>query len=136
MDNIIENLQVQLENANLKIQALQSALDKEKEAHLQTQAKLPRIERGLNKANQFIYDMKIALANADNTYQGAADLFSSILAPAFPTKSAQTLAELYNAQKSYSQMAGMVLGDTTKKSTIHRMVKDAMRTHPELFIKR
>lgn len=134
--NVTENLQAELETLKLKNAALQSALDKERELHLQTQAKLPRIERGLNKANQFIYDMKIALASADTTYQGAADLFSSIMAPAFPTKSAQTLAELHNAQKSYSQMAGLILGDTNKKSTMHRMVQEAKKTHPELFIKR
>lgn len=134
--NTIENLMLQLETANRRIEALQTALDKEKAAHLQTQSKLPRIERGLNKANQFIFDMKIALNNADQTYQGSADLFSSIMAPIFPSKSAQTLAELYNSGKSYSQMAALILNDKNKKSTIHRAVNEAKKTHPELFIKK
>lgn len=116
------------ENISLKLQ-----LEELKQINKDLVNRIPKIQSAMSKSDVFIYQMKVALFNADDQYKQAVNLFDAVQMPEPIPGNVYSIASLLKQGKSLSEMAEIILGNKTKKSSMHRMVQRAKESHPFLF---
>lgn len=114
----------------LRLQNLQ--LKKEND---ELRAKMVKIQANLSQGNVFVYQMKMALHNADDRFKQAVTLFDDVHMPEPIPGNVFTIAQLYKIGRSVADMAEAILGSRTKKSSMHRMLQQAKNDYPHLFTK-
>lgn len=112
----------------LRLQNLQ--LKKEND---ELRAKMIRIQANLSQGNVFVYQMKMALHNADDRFKQAVTLFDDVHMSEPIPGDVFTIAQLSKVGRSVADMAEAILGSRSKKSSMHRMVIRAKKDYPHLF---
>lgn len=74
-----------------------------------------------------------AILAANYFYKSAVDVYETVDNSITAPMDIMYMASLFKMGKSVSQMADVILKDKTKKSTMHRMLKKAIKDYPKVF---